>query len=82
MKKALEDQEDSWKTRLASAEQKLGESQESLQNITSKIGEMVKAIWGTFTRNLLRIPVFLHNNHDMLIITLFFFALDQGLTLW
>ena len=51
IKKALEDQEDSWKTRIASAEQKLGESQESLQNITNKIGEMIKAIWGTFTKN-------------------------------
>ena len=57
LKKTPEDQESSWKTRLTSAEQKLGESQESLQNITSKIGEMVKAIWGTFTRNLLHIPV-------------------------
>ena len=30
MKKKLEEQEDSWKTRLTSAEQKLGESQEAL----------------------------------------------------
>ena len=82
LKKALEDQENSWKTRLTSSEQKLGESQESLQNITNKIGEMVKAIWGTFTRNLLHIPIFLHNNHGMLIITVFFFTQDEGIKSW
>ena len=47
LKKNLEEQEESWKTRLTSAEQKLGESQKNLQNITNRIGEMVKAIWGT-----------------------------------
>ena len=48
LKQNLEKQEESWKTRLTTAEQKLGESQESLQNITNRIGAMVKAIWGTF----------------------------------
>ena len=48
LKQTLEKQEKDWKTRLATAKQKLGESQESLQNITSRIGAMVKAIWGTF----------------------------------
>ena len=47
LKKSLEKQEEDWKTRLTTAEQKLGESQESLQNITNRIGAMVKAIWGT-----------------------------------
>ena len=46
LKQTLEKQEKDWKTRLATDEQKLGESQESLQNITSRIGAMVKAIWG------------------------------------
>ena len=47
LKQTLEKQEEDWKTRLATAEQKLGESQESLENVTSIIGTMVKAIWGT-----------------------------------
>ena len=48
LKQTLEKQEENWKTRLTTAEQKLGESQENLQNITNRIGAMVKAIWGTF----------------------------------
>ena len=48
LKQILEKQEEDWKTRLTTAEQKLGESQESLQNITNMIGAMVKAIWGMF----------------------------------
>ena len=53
LKQALEKQEEGWKTRLTTPEQKLGESQESLQNLTNRIGAMVKAIWGTcFTETL------------------------------
>ena len=48
LKKSLEKQEEDWKTRLATAESKLGESEGKLQNITSRIGLMAKAIWGTF----------------------------------
>ena len=47
LKQTLEKQEEDSKTRLTTAEQKLGESQENLQNITNRIGAMVKAIWGT-----------------------------------
>ena len=53
LKQTLEKQEEDWKTRLTTGEQKLGESEENLQNITSRIGAMVKAIWGTcFTETL------------------------------
>ena len=48
LKKSLEKQEEDWKTRLAVAESKLGEFEEKLLNITSRIGLMAKAIWGTF----------------------------------
>ena len=48
LKKSLEKQEEEWKTRLATAESKLGESEGKLQSITSRIGLMAKAIWGTF----------------------------------
>ena len=44
LKQTLEKQDETWKTRLNIAEQKLGESQENLQNITNRIGAMVKAI--------------------------------------
>ena len=44
LKQTLEKQEETWKTRLTTAEQKLGESQENLQNITNRIGAMVKEI--------------------------------------
>ena len=47
LKQTLEKQEEDWKTRLTTTEQKLGESQENLQNITNWIGAMVKAIWST-----------------------------------
>ena len=47
LKQSLEKQEEDWKTRHNTAEQTLGESQESLQNLTNRIGAMVKAIWGT-----------------------------------
>ena len=48
LEKSLEKQEEEWKTRLATAESKLGESEGKLQNITSRIGLMAKAIWGKF----------------------------------
>ena len=48
LKKSLEKQEEEWKTHLATAESKLGESEGKLLNITSRIGLMAKAIWGTF----------------------------------
>ena len=47
LKQSLEKQEEDWKTRLATAESKLGESEEKLRNVTSRIELMVKAIWGT-----------------------------------
>ena len=53
LKQTLEKQEESWKTRLTTTEQKLGESQENLQNLTNRIGAMVKSIWGTFLLNSL-----------------------------
>ena len=53
LKQTLEKQEENWKTRLTTAEQKLGESQQNLQNLTNRIGAMVKSIWGTcFTESL------------------------------
>ena len=48
LKKSLEKQEEDWKTRLATAELKLGESEGKLLNLTSRIGLMAKSIWGTF----------------------------------
>ena len=53
LKQTLEKQEENWKTRLTTIEQKLGESQENLQNLTNRIGAMVKSIWGTFLLNSL-----------------------------
>ena len=47
LKQSHEKQEKDWKTRLATVGQKLGESEENLRNITSRIESMVKAIWGT-----------------------------------
>ena len=46
LKKSLEKQEEDWKTRLATAESKLGESEEKLHNVTNRIELMVKSIWG------------------------------------
>ena len=48
LKKSLEKQEEEWKTRLATAESKLGESQGKLQAINDRIGLMAKNIWGMF----------------------------------
>ena len=48
LKNSLEKQEEDWKTRLATAELKLGESEGKLLNLTSRIGLMAKSIWGTF----------------------------------
>ena len=47
LRQTLEKQEENWKTRLTTTEQKPGESQGILQNLTNRIGAMVKAIWGT-----------------------------------
>ena len=47
LKESLGKQEEEWKTRLATAESKLGESQGKLQSITDRIGLMAKNIWGT-----------------------------------
>ena len=46
LKKSLEKQEEVWKTRLATAESKLGESEGKLQSLTDRIGLMAKVIWG------------------------------------
>ena len=48
LKNSLEKQEEEWKTRLTTAESKLGESEGKLQSITDRIGLMAKAIWGMF----------------------------------
>ena len=48
MKESLGKQEEEWKTRLATAESKLGESQGKLQTITDRVGLMAKNIWGMF----------------------------------
>ena len=47
LEKALEKQEEEWKTRLATAESNLGESEKKLNNLTDIIGLMAKVIWGT-----------------------------------
>ena len=47
LKKSLEKQEEEWKTRLATAESNLGESEKKLNNLTDRIGLMAKVIWGT-----------------------------------
>ena len=52
LKKSLEKKEEVWKTHLATAESKLGESEGKLLNLTSRIGLMAKSIWGTFLRIL------------------------------
>ena len=46
LKKSLEKQEEEWKTRLATAESKLGESEKKLHSLTDGIGLMAKVIWG------------------------------------
>ena len=48
LKKSLEKQEGDWKTRLTTAELKLGESEGKLRSIIDRIGLMAKAIGGTF----------------------------------
>ena len=48
LKKSLGKQEEEWKTRLTTAESKLGESQGKLQTINDRIGLMAKNIWGMF----------------------------------
>ena len=47
LEKSLEKQEEEWKTRLATAESKLGESEKKLNSLTDRIGLMAKVIWGT-----------------------------------
>ena len=46
LEKSLEKQEEEWKTRLATAESKLGESEKKLNSLTERIGLMAKVIWG------------------------------------
>ena len=46
LEKSLEKQEEEWKTRLATAESKLGESEKKLHSLTDRIGLMAKVIWG------------------------------------
>ena len=48
LKKSLQKQEEEWKTRLATAESKFGESEGKLQAINDRIGLMSKNIWGMF----------------------------------
>ena len=46
LKKSMKTQEEEWKTRLATAESKLGESEGKLQALNDRIGLMAKNIWG------------------------------------
>ena len=46
LKKSMKTQEEEWKTQLATAESKLGESEGKLQALTDRIGLMAKNIWG------------------------------------
>ena len=46
LKKSMKSQEEEWKTQLATAESKLGESEGKLQALTDRIGLMAKNIWG------------------------------------
>ena len=46
LKKSMQKQEEEWKTRLATAESKFGESEGKLQAINDRIGLMAKNIWG------------------------------------
>ena len=48
LKKSMQKQEEEWKTRLATAESKFGESEGKLQAINDRIGLMAKNIWGMF----------------------------------
>ena len=47
LKESLGKQEEEWKTRLATAESNLGESEKKLNSLTDRIGLMAKIIWGT-----------------------------------
>ena len=47
LKESLGKQEEEWKTRLATAESNLGESEKKLNSLTDRIGLMAKVIWGT-----------------------------------
>ena len=47
LKESLRKQEEEWKTRLATAESNLGESEKKLNSLTDRIGLMAKVIWGT-----------------------------------
>ena len=46
LKKSMKTQEEEWKTRLATAESKFGESEGKLQALNDRIGLMAKNIWG------------------------------------
>ena len=46
LKKSMKSQEEEWKTQLATAESKLGESEGKLQALNDRIGLMAKNIWG------------------------------------
>ena len=46
LKKSMKEQEENWKTQLATAESKLGESEGKLQALNDRIGLMAKNIWG------------------------------------
>ena len=61
LKKSLEKKEEDWKTRLATAELKLGESEGKLLTLTSRIGLMAKSIWGTFNEPFINSSL-IHDN--------------------
>ena len=52
LKKSMKEQEENWKTQLATAESKLGESEGKLQALNDRIGLMAKNIWGNLFLNL------------------------------
>ena len=60
LEKSLEKQEEEWKTRLATAESKLSESEENLHNMTSRIELMVKSIWGMFDNLCISFSFYAH----------------------
>ena len=47
LNESLRKQEEEWKTRLATTESNLGESEKKLNSLTDRIGLMAKVIWGT-----------------------------------
>ena len=73
LKKNLEEQEESWKTRLTSAEQKLGESRKPSKILPTGLVKWSRPYGVCFIKSLSYMPLSLHDNHYMLI-TIFLFS--------